>query len=197
MIINKAAVTDLETIAKQTSVAVESALVSGGVSTARYISNTVTLTTAETGEISIRIDPDILTTEVDKVVVEAPTYAITLKVADFKEDLTKVLTITAQDVGSGFAPGSSNTKATVKVNLPNGKTPNSVTLSLPKASGDTTYQTVVNTSGTATSSKYNPATTAIDGKVNTSGSYTVQTNQADLGIQSARSRDAIQKDIQY
>ena len=179
ILINKAAVTELEAIAKQTSEAVESALVSGGVSTARYINNAVTLKTEETGEISIRIDPDILDTEVDKIVVETPTYAITLKVDDLKEDLAQILTITAQDVGSGFGPGD-NKKTTVKVNLPNGKTSNPVTLSLPKDSGDTTYQAVVSTSGTATSSKYNPATTTMDGKVSTSGSYTVKTNQKDF-----------------
>ena len=197
VIINKAAVADLEAVAAQTSAAVETALINGGIATARLVSNTVTLTTDETGEITLKIDPDILETQVDKIRVETPTYAITLKVDDLEEDLASgVITITSEDVGSGFAPGNQNKKTTVKVNLPKGKTANPVTLSLPTDSGDTTYQAVVKTDGSATSSKYNPATTTMDGKVNTSGSYTVQTNQKDFTDIANKSAE-MQKAIRY
>lgn len=195
-IINKAAVSDMEAVAAQTSSAVETALINGGVTTARLVSNTVTLTTDEPGEIIIKIDPDILTTKVDKIRVETPTYALTLKVSDLAPDLTEILTITAQDVGSGYAPGNQNKKTTVKVNLPKGKTSNPVTLSLPTDNGDTTYQAVVKTDGSATSSKYNPATTTMDGKVNTSGSYTVQTNQKDFTDITNKSAE-MQRAIRY
>ena len=180
IIINKAAVADLETEAAQAVTAVETALVNGGVTTARYLSSTVMLTTDETGEISIRVDPDILTTSVDKIRVETPAYALTLNVSELEPDLTEIITITAQDVGSGYAPGNQNKKTTVQVTLPQGKTTNPVTVSLPKDSGETTYQAVVKTDGTPTSSKYNPATTTMDGKITTSGTYTVQTNQKDF-----------------
>lgn len=119
LIISKAAVADLEAVAAQTSAAVESELVKGGVSTARLVSNTVSLLTDQTGEITIKIDPDILETTADKIRVETPSYAITLKVADLKEDLADgIVTITAEEVGSGFAPGNKTGKTTVKVNLP-------------------------------------------------------------------------------
>ena len=196
ILINKAVVTELAEIAKQSTKAVESALVEGGVSTARYLAKTVTLTTEETDEISIRIDPDILSADVDKIVVETQTYAITLKVADLAEDLTEILTITAQDVGSGFAPGDGNDKTTVKVNLPNGKTTNPVTLSLPSGKSDTTYQAVVNTNGEVTSSKYNPARITMDGKISSSGSYTVQTNQKDFSDIANKSQE-MQNAIRY
>ena len=194
VIINAAAVADLEKVAMDTSSAVESALVNGGVSTARYLANTVTLTTNATGEISIKIDPDILTTEVDKIRVETPTYALTLKVDELEADLTEIITITMEDVGAGYAAGKSNGKTVVSVNLPKGKTSNPVTLSLPTDKSDTTYQAVVNTSGKSTSSKYNPATVTMDGKVNTSGSYTVQTNEksfTDIASKSAEMQAAI------
>ena len=196
ILINKAAVTELAEIAKQSTEAVESALVEGGVSTARYLAKTMTLATEDTGEISIRIDPDILTADVDKIVVEAPTYALTFKVEDLREDLTGILTFTAQDVGSGFAPGDGNEKATVKVNLPNGKTTNPVTVSLPSGKGDTTYQAVVNTNGEAATSKYNPARTTMDGKISTSGSYTVQVNVKDFSDIANKSQE-MQNAIRY
>ena len=196
IIISKATVADLEAVAARTSAAVETALVNGGIATAHLVSNVVAFTTNETKEITIKIDPDILETQVDKIRVEAPTYAFTLKVADLKEDLTEIITITAQDIGSGFASGRKSKKTTVKVNLPKGKTTNPVTLSLPMDSGDTTYQTVVKTDGSATSSKYNPATTTMDGKINTSGSYTVQTNQKDFTDIANKSAE-MQKAIRY
>ncbi len=194
VIINAAAVADLEKIAMSTSSAVETALVSGGVATARYLSNTVTLATNATGKISIKIDPDILTTEVDKIRVETPTYALTLKTEDLKADLTEILTITMEDVGAGYAAGRSNGKVVVAVDLPKGKTTDPVTLSLPTDSGSTTYQAVVNTAGKSTSSKYNPATVTIDGKISSSGSYTVQTNEknfTDITNKSAEMQAAI------
>ena len=196
ILINADAVSDLEAVAAQTSAAVDTALVNGGVSTARYIADTVTLVTEETGEISIRIDPDVLTTEADKVRVETPTYAITINLADLAEDLTEILTFTTEDVGSGFATGKANGKTTVKVTMPKGKTTNPITVSLPKSSGNTTYQAVVKTDGTATASKYNPATTKIDGKVSTSGSYTVQVNEKDFTDISKKSAE-MQKAIRY
>ena len=194
IIIDAAAVSDLEEIAKETSKAVETALINGGITTARYLSDTVTLVTDEVGEVKIKIDPDVLTTDIDKIRVETPTYALTLKLSDLAADLKDIITITAQDVGAGYALGSGTGKTTVKVNLPNGKTSNPVTLSLPSNSGSTTYQAVVNTEGTATSSKYNPATTDIDGKINTSGQYTVVNNEknfSDIQNKSAEMQAAI------
>ena len=103
IIINKAAVADLEAEAAQTAAAVDTALVNGGVATARYISNTVTLTTDSTSEISIRIDPDILTTGVDKIRVEGPSYALTFNVSELEEDLTEILTFKAEPVNTSDA----------------------------------------------------------------------------------------------
>ena len=82
----------------------------------------------------------------------------------------------------------------IKVNFPGGKMTNAVTVSLPSGGGDKTYQAVVKDDGKATASKYNPATTAIDGKINTSGTYVVQTNQknfSDIANKSAEMQKAI------
>ena len=221
VLINDAAIADLEAEAAQALAAVETALVNGGIATARYLSSTITLTTSVTNEISIRIDPDILTTSVDKVRVEGPNYALTFNITELEEDLTDLLTFHAEPVNtSGVALASGNTAApltatllvnrttdaelfylantganAVKVTLPGGSTTNPVTVSLPKDnSKDTTYQAIVNVTGTATSSKYNPATTAVDGKVNTSGTYTVTTkevNFTDIASKSAEMQSAI------
>lgn len=195
ILIDATAVSDLGLTAVEASEAVEMVLTNGGVTTARYLSKTIILTTDEQ-DISIQIDPDILTTEIDRVRVETPTYAVTLKLADLEPDLTQPLTFTAQDVGAGYAAGSSISKAAVKVGLPNGRTTNSITVSLPSDSGDTTYQAVVSTDGQATASKYNPATTTMDGKINTSGTYTVKSNEKDFTDISGKSAE-MQKAIRY
>ena len=225
IIIDKASVSDLQTIAAQTSTAVESALVSGGVTPERTLSKTVTLTSDSTDELSIHIDPNILTAGVDKVRVETPSCALTFKVSDLEADLTKPLTVTLRELDSdtenapadtmmvagvrNFAEGYetvdmgisdismlANPVKKVKVNFPGGKMTNAVTVSLPSGGGDKIYQAVVKDGGKATASKYNPATTAIDGKINTSGTYSVQTNQKNFSDIASKSAE-MQKAIRY
>ena len=225
IIIDKTSVSDLQAVAAEASAAVENALISGGVTPERVLSKTVTLTSDSLDELSIRIEPDILTSGVDKVRVETPSCALTFKISDLEADLTKPLVVTLQELGSdtenapadttmamvadvrNFAEGYetvdmgfsdisplANPVKKVKVNFPDGKMTNAVTVSLPSGGGDKTYQAVVKDNGKATASKYNPATTAIDGKINTSGTYTVQTNQknfSDIANKSAEMQKAI------
>ena len=224
IIIDKASVSDLQAVAAEASTAVENTLVNGGVTPARALSKTVTLTSDSTDELSIRIEPDILSAGVDKVRVETPSCALTFKISDLEADLSKPLTVTLQEIGTNTTE-KMNTTGTmavgmrnlaegyetidngisdilmlanpvkkVKVNFPGGKMTNAVTVSLPSGGGDKTYQAVVKDDGKATASKYNPATTAIDGKINTSGTYTVQTNQknfSDIANKSAEMQKAI------
>ena len=122
-------------LAVQANQQVESALNRGGITTARYLSNTVTFVTS-TSDISIQVNPDILSTDVDKVRVETPDYAITLKLNDLEPDLTETLTFAAEKVDTGYAAGGSLSKAAVKVSLPSGKMTNAITVSLPSGIGD-------------------------------------------------------------
>ena len=212
-------IAELDMIASEASTAVEAVLESGGVTTARYLSTTVTLVTDET-DITVRIDPDVLTTEVDKVRVETPSYALTFKLSDLAPDLTQPLTFTAKSSAAGSTTPStvvssfssnadgqalttismsivSNAAAlAVEIGMTGGKTTNSITVSLPSDSGDKTYQAVASADGTATASKYNPATTQMDGKVNMSGKYTVMTNEKDFTDISNKSKE-MQDAIRY
>lgn len=204
--VSAATVADLEPAAAQASGAVESALTSSGVATARYLSNTITLSAGETDKISVKIAPDILTTDIDRVRIETSSYALTLKISDLAEDLNEPVTITAEvlkepaagvvGVGSGFMPGSLNMKTTVKIDLPNVHLTNPITVSLPRNGDDTTYQALVKTDGSATASKFNPATVTMDGKINASGTYTVRTNEKDFTDISTKSVE-MQKAIRY
>ncbi len=227
IVINKASVSDLQAVAVEASTEVENTLVNGGIMPERTFSKTVTLTSDSMDELSIRIEPDILTSGVDKVRVETPSCALTFKISDLEADLTKPLTVTLQELGSdtenapadttmamvagvrNFAEGYktvdmgisdisplANPVKKVKVNFPGGKMTNAVTVSLPSGGGDKTYQAVVKDDGKATASKYNPATTAIDGKVNTSGTYSVQTNQKNFSDIASKSAE-MQKAIRY
>lgn len=205
--VNAAAVADLEDAASQASGAVESALESSGVTTARYLANTVTLSAGDTGKVAVKIDPDILTTDVDRIRIETSTYALTLRVSDLAEDLKEPLTITAEvlkepaavsgvGAGSSLMPGNLNTKTTVKIDLPKVSLTNPITVSLPRNGDDTTYQALVRSDGSATASKFNPATITMDGKVNSSGTYTVRTNEKDFTDISTKSAE-MQKAIRY
>ena len=204
ILLNAAAVSDMEAAAAKTSGAMESALMEGGVTTARYLSSIVTLSASGSDKISLKIDPDILTTKVDKIRVETAAYALTLKTSDLAEDLKGPITITAETlqdqtsasvgVGAGFAPGKLNAKTTVKISLPNTRMTNPITVSLPRNGDDTTYQAVVKADGSATASKFNPATVTMDGKINSSGTYMVRTNEksfSDISNKSAEMQEAI------
>lgn len=214
--INASTVRGLAESASQAKQGVESALISGGINTVRTLPDTITLVTSST-DISVQIDPDILTTEVDKVRVETPGYALTFKLSDLAPDLTQALTFRAKSTVAGStAPsgavasfsGNANYQTitrsilanaavpAVEIDMPGGKTSNSITVSLPSSSGNTTYQAVVSANGQATASKYNPATTTMDGKINTSGTYTVKTNEKDFTDIANKSAE-MQKAIRY
>lgn len=191
--VSAATVADLASVATQTAEAVERALSSGGVTTVRYLTKTVAFTTDET-DISIRVDPDILTAQVDRIRVETPAYALTLNLADLKEVLTEPLTFLAQEVLSSYALGKTGGKTAVKIDLPKGQMSNPIIVSLPQNAGSTTYQAVVKTDGTAASSKFNPATLTMDGRINSSGTYTVRSNEksfSDISNKSAEMQKAI------
>ena len=193
ILINATAVANLGTEAAQTSNAVENPLANGGITTARELSKTVTFTTNVSSQITIRIDPDILGTEVDKVRVEAPDYALTFKLSDLAPDLTGSLTFKA-------APANAETlsvKNAVDIEVPGGSMAAPITVSLPTdKSTDTAYQAVVSSTGTTAASKYNPATTDIDSKVNASGRYSVETNEMDFTDITDKSTE-MQKAIKY
>ena len=204
LLINAAAIKDLQDIAQTTTEAVESTLVSGGVTTARYMAKTATFSTSATGKITFRVDPDVLTTEVDKIRVETPDYAVTLDLDELEPDLTGVLTFTAEAKEDTSAVNQATADAGVyaavykntgvELAMPNGKTTNPVNLSLPTDSGDQTYKAVKKTTGETKTSKYNPATRTVDGKVNDSGTYRLTDNQVnftDISGKSAEMQEAI------
>lgn len=194
--VNAAVTANLASTASKAVGAVEDALSGGGVATARYLSKTVTFTTEET-DISVQVDPDILTAQVDKIRVETPAFALTLKIADLEEDLTEPLTFKAQEMVASYAlRKTKDNKTTVRIDLPKGGMTNPVTVSLPYNNlyEKETYQAVVETGGTASASKYNPTTRTMDGKINASGTYTVKKNEknfTDITRKTAEMQSAI------
>ena len=180
IVINKSSVSSLEATAQETNVSLGQILEDGGIETVRDMANTITFLSDSTKQITIRIEPNILETKVDKVRVETPTYAITLKLADLEQDLKRTLVMTAEDVGTEYEVGTSNRIPSVRIEMPDGHLSNPVTLSLPTGSAEPTYMAVMNAEGDASASKYNPATASLDGKVNTSGEYTPLGNAKDF-----------------
>ena len=196
IVISKTTVGSLETTAQETNVSLGQVLEDGGIEVARDIANTVTFLSDETGQITIRIEPNILETKVDKVRVETPTYALTFKLADLKEDLKQTVVITAEDIGTEYEVGTTNRIPSVNITMPDGYLSNPITISLPTGSAEPTFMAVLNAEGDASSSKYNPATASLDGKVNTSGKYTPVNNAknfTDISGKDARMQKAIRE----
>ena len=211
ILVDAEAISEAGTVATQAAERVENALTSGGINVARYLSKTVTLCTDET-DVSILVSPDVLSSNVDKVRVETPDYALVFKLSDLATDLTQPLTFTARlsGEGTGIVQSLSTMDAenqtiemsvlanaafiAVEVGMGGGRTSNSVTICLPVNNGDKTYQTVASADGTATASKYNPATGVMEGKINTSGTYIVKAYQkefTDIANKSAEMQKAI------
>lgn len=199
--VTAASVSDLQKIAESTNAAVEAALNSNGVTTARELFNTVVLMTSSS-DITVHIDPDMLSSGVDNVRIETPAYALTIRLDALDEELTETLTFQAADIGVGYAPSktsraakkSGGKKAAIRVTMPKETMRNPVTISVPKESGETTNQSVVSLNGQSTASKYNPASGLMDAKVNSSGIYTVRSKQqnfSDIAEKSKEMQDAI------
>ncbi len=191
VLVDAATIADIEGDSILASEAAEAALENGGITTAREFSKTVVLKTDQ-ADIDVSIDPDVLETQVDKVRIETPTYALTFKLEELREDLTDVLTFRAEDTNESADP----TATEVKLSMPEGQLSNPITVSLPKVNQEVTYQAVVSAEDQATASKYNPACDLIDGKINTSGSYSVTTRDQDFSDIANRSQE-MQKAIRY
>ena len=183
VVISSSTVSDVENTALRTNEALGVTLEEGGLSVARELANTVTFVVEREGKITIRITPDILRTKVDKVRVETPTYAITIKISDIQDDLKRDVEIVAEDVGTEYEPGTTNHVPAVKLELPNDQLSGPVTLAMTTGSADPVLMGVLDLNSAkdqASSSKYNPATTSLEAKVNTSGLYSAKNNAKDF-----------------
>ena len=172
--------------------AVEDALANGGIVTARYLSTTVTFTTNEASKITVRIDPDVLGMEVDKVRVEVPDYSLTFKLSDLSPDLTTSLIFKVTPVNVETL----SLENALDLEMSSGSLTNPITVSFSAdKSKDTPYQTAMNQStGALAASKYNPATDMIDSKTNIPGTYTTKTNEVnftDIANKSTEMQEAI------
>lgn len=196
IVISKTTVGTLASTAQETNVSLGQVLEDGGIEVARDIASTVTFLSSETAQLTIRIEPNILETKVDKVRVETPTYALTFKLADLKQDLKQTVIITAEDIGTEYEAGTTNHIPSVNITMPDGSLSNPITISLPTGSAEPTFMAVLNAEGDASSSKYNPATASLDGKVNTSGKYTPVNNAknfTDISDKDAQMQKAIRE----
>ena len=206
LIINAANVIPLVEKSVSTLDAVEAALESSYITTHRYMSRTVIFTTGETGELTVKIDPDVLTTEVDKVRIETPDYALTFKMSDLEESLTGVLTFTARSDAAGAADANAAraytanaavaSRRSVTLMMPDGITGVPVTMSFDSTKDASAGQAIRSTAGTVATSKYNPATGTLDGKVNESGTYTTYDSEKDFTDISGKSQE-MQTAIKY
>jgi len=178
-------ISDLAAIAEAACTAAEAALSKGGVTPARELFRTATLKSTES-DISVYLAGDVTSAGVDKLCAKARDFDLTFKKKDVADDLGKGMTVTAKNVGRSRAPN-------VKVDLPNGSTTNSVTLSIP-ATGNN--QVIQSSDRTTQVSKMNPVTKKIEGKINTSGTYSSQTSQKDFSDISKKSSE-MQTAIRY
>lgn len=101
--INAALLGELESLAREACIAVDQALASGSVFSARVIRSTAVFQTDETG-INVHLEPDLLGTSIQIIRIETPDYALAFDVSDLETDLTETITVSAESVGTGYAP---------------------------------------------------------------------------------------------
>lgn len=192
--INAALLGELESLARDACTAVDQALASGSVFSARVIRSTAVFQTDETS-INVRLEPDLLGTSIQIIRIETPDYALAFHVSDLETDLTETITVSAESVGTGYAPrmpsgkkGGKATKITMTKNT-------NVKLSQP-VSGSKSTKSVVKDNGKQVVSNYNPATELNESKVSEPGTYAQkdgQLNFSDINNKSSEMQKAIQK----
>lgn len=192
--INAALLGELESLARDACAAVDQALASGSVFSARVIRSTAVFQTDETN-INVHLDPDLLGTSIQMIRIETPDYALVFHVSDLETDLTETITVSAESVGTGYAPrmpsgkkGGKATKITMTKNT-------NVKLSQP-VSGSKSTKSVVKDNGKQVVSNYNPATELNESKVSEPGTYAQkdgQLNFSDINNKSSEMQKAIQK----
>lgn len=172
---------DLSKFAEEACAAAETTLINGGVTPARELFRTVMVEYGDC-DINIHLAENITQMGVDKMSVKTPSFNLSFKAADIKEDLGKGMNITAKNLGTSTAPK-------VMVALPNGATTNSVTLSLPSTGKGTENHVIQSEDKKTVVSKRNPFTNQVEGKINSSGTYSQQTSQKDFSDISKKSAE--------
>ena len=208
IVVNQSNVQDLQTKAMEVRNAAEQSLSSNNVAIQRQLQADVNFKTDSTASVTIRIEPSAANTTADNVRIETPAYIISLSAESIKEntgDSPLIITIsqsgtvsqTSSDASSRplaplvspgieLLPASAQTTYTVTFNKPVSE---NVRISLPPASGDPTYQAVVNSAGNPVGGKYNPVTNKIEAKIIDSGTYTVKDNRKDFTDITTKSRE--------
>ena len=186
--LSKASVSELAEIAEAACAAAESTLISGGVIPARELFKTVTLETKDC-DIDIHFAGDITAAGIDKMSVKAPSYTLSAKVADLQADLGRGMSVKTKNTGT-----SANPK--VQVDIPGNSMKNPLTLSISSTGKDTEHHVIQSQEKKTIVSKRNPITNMVDGKVNSSGTYSRQTAQKDFSDISKKSKE-MQSAIRY
>ena len=184
--ISATAIFELMPLAEEVYAAAEHTLKEGNVYPARELMKTVALD-CSSSNIKVDIDKSILSAGVDKVSVKTQDYGLTFKTSDLKPDLEGGMTVTAEKKGTKAAPQ-------VKVTLPNDQMTNSVIVSFPSEGDSSAKHVVQDSEGSTIVSKRNPFKNAIEGKVNTSGTYgrgESEKDFSDIGRKSQEMQTAI------
>ncbi len=192
--INAALIRELEPTAAAACNAVDQALATGSVFSARTLRSTAVFQTDETS-IAVHFDPDILETKIQIIRIETPDYALAFNVSDLEADLTEIITISAETVGVGYAPRRPSPQKDGKATKITVSKPANLKLSQPVSSGSKSTKSVVKDNGKQVVSKYNPATELNESKINESGTYTQKDGQLDFSDISNKSNE-MQKAIQ-
>ena len=202
LLIDAALLHQVEETVKQAAGMVGEELENNGVDVDRKLPKTIILYVGDRTSFVAKIDPDVLTTDVDKVRVETDRFAITFKLEDLAADLNDLaadqdvyLQFKAEEVGDSettakpqmlliATPKAAGNKAdsgklAVRLTMPEGGITNPITLSLSSEAGESQYQTMT-LNDAATPSKFNPVTITMDSKTITSGAYTTETNEVDF-----------------
>ena len=201
--VSQANIKELQETVNSVKEAAVQALASSGITVRRELSANITFRTIGGTQVVITIDPSAANTTADNVRIETLGCVLIVTVDFIKENaINSSLVITLAEGNQVLASLTSaksiallnkvDTK-TYKVSF-NKPTTGTVTISLPAAPGDTSYQAVADIEGNVVGGKYNPVNDTLAAKISVGGNFTVKENRkdfSDISLKSKEMQDAI------
>jgi len=167
--INRPTLEPLEASAVNTRAAINAMFQAEGYTPRRELNAGVSIVASEATNIEILVEPSAAGMTVNMVQIHTPGYQLSFPANFIQNNVaTAPLTVTVT-TGNSYSIHASRA-----MDEP-------VRLSVPPQAGDTTYQTLRNTTtGAAVTTRYNPTTGNLDAWVRESGTYVVEENRVDF-----------------
>ncbi|MCL2015784.1 MAG: BspA family leucine-rich repeat surface protein [Defluviitaleaceae bacterium] len=206
IVINQPNIEEVQTISFATRAEILEMLMGRGIEFSRELDANVAFVTADFAEVSVRVEPSAILTDVDQVWIRAPFYDVSFTQTFMQNNAHTPLYI--------YISATQETPLALAANLEIGETPSEnadfianltqirqigqigpsqhytlnfsrpvtepVRLSVPPIAGDPTFQTLMSLEGENIGGRYNPITSLLESRVRQSGTFVVVENFVDF-----------------